>query len=454
VSLSRAILFDDDLSRRLHARLDHRLLHNDERPVAVALSGGGDSVALLAMVCDWAKRSRRRVLALTVDHQLNPDGSSWSREAERQARALGADWAGLVWSGPKPETGLSAAARAARHGLIAQAAREAGARVVLFAHTADDIAEGLWMRSQGSTLGDLREWSPSPVWPHGRGLMLLRPLLGDRREGLRSWLKVRGVGWIEDPANGDARFGRARARAALLRLGDVVPRAHGAAERGLEPSSAEGVVADAFGLVTVSRHVPERALATAMVCAGGGAALPRRDRLMRIARRLATTEMFTSVLCGARLSATEDAVVISREAGEMMRRPVSPLVLEAGTTGVWDGRFEIKAGDHAATVHAAAGYLSRLSAEDRATLKVLPPAVRLTVPVLIRDRMDAPVLAWRSARVRCLVNERLALALDQTTHEGHLTSVADGETPASLLFRDARTQDRHGTLPSGPPRTA
>lgn len=452
--LSRASLVNDDLSRRLDARLDNRLLHNDERPVAVALSGGGDSVALLAMVCDWARRSGRRVLALTVDHQLSPDGPSWSREAQRQALALGADWAGLVWSAPKPVTGLSAAARGARHRLIAQAAREAGARVVLFAHTADDIAEGLWMRSQGSTLGDLREWSPSPVWPQGRGLMLMRPLLGERRESLRSWLQRRRLGWIEDPANGDARFGRARARAALLRIGDVVTQAPDPAVSGRESSSGAGVVADAYGLVAVSRHAPERVLATVMVCAGGGATLPRRDPLMRIAHRLATAETFTSVLCGARLSAIEDAVVISREAGEMVRRPVSPLTLETGTTSVWDGRFEIKAGDHAGTVHAASGYFSRLSAEDRATLKGLPPAARLTMPVLIRDRTDAPVLAWRSARVRCLVNERLALALDQTTHEGHLTSAADGETPASLLFRDARTQDRHGTLPPGPPRTA
>ena len=45
------------------------------------------------------------------------------------------------------------------------------------AHTGDDIAESDWMRDQGATLGDLRDWSPSPVWPQGRGVMLLRPLL-------------------------------------------------------------------------------------------------------------------------------------------------------------------------------------------------------------------------------------------------------------------------------------
>src|SRR5690606_4156859 len=139
----------------------------------------------------------------------------WTRFAGEAACAVGADWRGLSWDGARAGPGLTARARAARHGLIAEAARAAGARVVLLAQTADDVAEADWMRARGSTLGRVREWSPSPVWPQGRGLMLLRPLLDERREGLRDYLRARGQGWVEDPANGDERFGRSRARAAL-----------------------------------------------------------------------------------------------------------------------------------------------------------------------------------------------------------------------------------------------
>lgn len=111
--------------------------------------------------------SGRRLLALTVDHGISPDGAAWSVFAERVAREAGADWCGLTWPGPRPASGLPAAARAGRHRLIADAARAAGARVVLFAHTADDIAEGEVMRAGGSTLGRLRDWAPSPARPEG-----------------------------------------------------------------------------------------------------------------------------------------------------------------------------------------------------------------------------------------------------------------------------------------------
>ena len=183
--------------------------------MALALSGGGDSMALLRIAASWARRAGRRLLAITVDHGLNPDSADWSRRCAAAAQALGADWIDRRWEGDKPATGLPAAARRARHGLVADAARDAGARVVLFAHTADDIAEADWMRERGATLGRLRDWSPSPAWPEGRGLMLLRPMLGEGREDLRDWLRAAGQDWIEDSANSDTRFGRSRARAAL-----------------------------------------------------------------------------------------------------------------------------------------------------------------------------------------------------------------------------------------------
>lgn len=426
-----------DLPRRLFARLDARLSTDAAWPVALALSGGGDSVALLRLTAAWTQARGRRLLALSVDHGLNPDSARWTDFAGEAARAAGADWRALTWAGDKPNTGLTAAARAARHRLITEAAREAGARVILMAHTADDVAEAELMRAQGSTLGRVREWSPSPAWPEGRGLMLLRPLLGERRAVLRQWLADQGADWIEDPANADPRFGRSRARQALagrLREEPGEVRAAGAA--------GDAVTVDDWGVATTGRGVAARVLAAALVCVGGGATPPRGERLARLVARLRSGEDFAASLCGTRVEAAGGAVVLMREAGEMRRRPSGPLRLTAGKAGVWDGRFDYLAATPGWSVVAAVGRMAQLSARDREALQRLPAAARGAAPVLIRDGGVAPVLAGEGVERRGLVAERLRLALDETTHEDDLNPATDGATPRKRLFSETDNPDR------------
>tara|TARA_R110002012_G_scaffold104009_2_gene244165 strand:- start:8442 stop:9755 length:1314 start_codon:yes stop_codon:yes gene_type:complete len=421
----------EGLSARVFDRLDARLEHEVERPVAVALSGGGDSMALLDLAGQWAGRRGRRLLAITVDHGLNPDSGRWNRLAAEAAAVAGADWHGVRWTGPRPVTGLPAAARAARHALIADAARAAGARVVLFAHTLSDVAEADWMRARGSTVGKVRVWSPSPAWPEGRGLMLLRPLLSERRESIRAYLGARGLGWVEDPGNVDIRFGRSRARQALAKTGPGVVTPVPPVRR----ISGRMPVVTTAGMVTVTRTTGLRALAAAAVCAGGGSRPPRGTRLDGLAVRLVAGEDFTAVMCGARIVAQGRSVTLMREAGEYGRRPVPPLVLKPGIPAVWDGRYELTAAAAGWQVVAAAGRLASLSADDRRRLDRLPAAARGTVPVLIRDGGGAPVLAGKAGiEVRALVGQRLALALDQTTHETGLGDALHGAMARDLLF--------------------
>ena len=416
-------------------------------------------MALLRIAAAWARASGRRLLAITVDHRLNPDSRDWSRRCEAAARASGADWIERRWEGTKPSTGLPAAARRARHGLIAEAARDLGSKVVLFAHTADDIAEGDWMRERGSTLGRLREWSPSPAWPEGRGLMLLRPMLGEGREALRAVLREAGAGWIEDPGN--AAFGRGLARAALtpfpegegLRLAE---RSDAQAERVRGPvRPGEGLTPHPFaqerrqavvrsiplplgeGFV-VDRSTTSAALAAALLCASGGEAPPRGDRLETLTQRLQAGEDFIATLAGARVEARGETVIVGREAGEMRRRPVADLVLHPGVPAVWDGRYEITIREPGWTVAAALGRLNALSKADRAIVNAVPAWARAALPVLIQDGGGAPVLAWRKAEVRTLGPRRLSLALagvpGETTQESDLAGTIHGETSPPDLF--------------------
>jgi len=408
----------EDWVRTARDRLSTRLETDAVRPIALALSGGGDSIALLHIAAAWTAQAGRRLLALTVDHQLNTDSARWTRFAQAAAHDVGADWRGLDWTGDKPETGLAAAARAARHRLIAEAARDAGARVVLFAHTADDIAEADRMRDEGSPLGRLRDWSPCPVWPEGHGLMLLRPMLDARRSVIRGWLKETGREWIDDPANDDLRSARSRARARLAEE-DAQP-----SEGAQAPIAPETLRPDFIhhndGVFRLDRSVSASTLAAALVCAGGGDRLPRGRRLARAVERLRAGETFCATLCGARLQADDNGVVIVREPGEFRRLPAPPLRLEPNVEAVWDGRWAVTVFEAGWSVVASAGRQSRLAPADRVRLKALPVSARGARPVLIRDTSSAAVLAESIGAARSLVEQRLALRLGAVTQERHL----------------------------------
>ena len=397
-------------------------------------------MALLHLAADWARRHGRRLLAITIDHGLNPASPAWGQTCRRACEGLGVDWIERRWEGDKPATGLTAAARAARHALIAEAAREAGAKIVLMAHTADDVAESDWMRDRGATLGALREWSPSPSWPQGRGVMLLRPALAERREDLRAYLTTRGAQWIEDPGNADSRFGRSRARAALAPLGAGGGR-HSHIHAGGDRLTALGrpislPLGEGFCL---GGDESRTALAAALVCAGGGDQPPRGDRLDRLASRIGAGEDFTATLAGARIVAEADRVRIGREPGDLRRRPAPDLELEPDRAAVWDGRYEITMSEPGWSVTSAAGRLAGLSDADRAVLKTVPAWARGAIPVLIRDDLAAPVLAWRAAEVLALAPRRLELALSalgsgETTQETDLFRPVHGETSPTDLF--------------------
>jgi len=348
---------DPDLEQAVGKVLDRRLLALHPRPLAVALSGGGDSLALLLTTAAWAKRAGRDVVVLTVDHRLRPESAEWTRACAATARRLGLAFQALAWSGPKPATGLPAAARLARHRLLADAAREAGARVILMGHTADDAAEASLMRRAGSTTPSPREWSPSPVWPQGRGIFLLRPMLTVRRADIRGWLAARHEAWIDDPANADLAYARPRARQALTAF---APAPGGAPADVVAVELAQACRADCAGGIEIDRAAlraaaPDaclRLVAAACLSVAGTDRPPRREKLARLIARLVGEDPVIATLAGARVVAEAGRVSFRREPGEAARGGLAPLRLAAGETGVWDGRFEVAA-DRAVEVRAA-----------------------------------------------------------------------------------------------------
>lgn len=389
--------------------LDRRLRTTSAAPLAVAFSGGGDSLALLLLTKSWAEAHGRRLLVLTVDHGLNPASAGWTARCEATAARLGLPFHALRWEGAKPVTGLPAAARAARHALLADAAREAGAKVILLGHTADDLAEAAAMRAEGSTVPSPAEWSPSPAWPEGRGVFLLRPMLHLRRAALRAWLGEQDETWIDDPANDDQRFARARARkTAILPAGEGDPAALGGGTAPAARSQAGAGLAAAWGGLTLPRAAPAAHVAAACLCAAGGSRPPRGEKLQRLVERLRAGEMFTATLAEARIDAGGHEAVFMRDSG---RAGITEQHFAEAEVGVWDGRFEVYAAA-AVTIRPLRGLARRLPAAQQAALRAIPAAARPTLPAIVsEDGVSCPILAEDpSVRVRALALTRFEAA--------------------------------------------
>lgn len=379
--------------RSATAVLDRYLKDAPGRPLAVGFSGGGDSLFLLRLALDWGRRHHRPVLAIGIDHGLQPQSAEWARWCALKAQALGAGFVCRTWDGPKPETGLSAAARLARHGLLADEARRAGASVLLLGHTLDDLYEAELMALEGSSVGLPRVWSPSPVWPDGRGIFLLRPLLGLRRAALRRDLQDRQEQWIEDPANESATSARARARSRLARDPAMQELSLGAPPSSvILPARFEGGAASGLEL---DWPVGPTVLGMACLCAGGGSRPPRRDQLTQLWEELDRCDHFCATLAGARIDKAGDHIRIVRNAGDRLRTHAAPLVLEPGSPAIWDGRYEVRTEAPGLEIQALEGFFKQLPEGERDALKAYTPMARRALPaVLTADgRVSCPVLA-------------------------------------------------------------
>jgi len=187
--------------------------------LGVAVSGGGDSVALLHLLNDYARSGGIALRAATVDHGLRPEAAREAAMVAGQCRALGVPHDTLRWTGWDYSGNLQNEARMARYRLLADWARGQGIGAVCIGHTADDLAETFVMRL-GRRAG-VDGLSAMPAVFDRHGMRWHRPLLNARRANLRAHLTQRGVTWVDDPSNEDDSFARVRIRKALAVLTDL-----------------------------------------------------------------------------------------------------------------------------------------------------------------------------------------------------------------------------------------
>lgn len=403
--------------------------------VAVAVSGGADSLALVLLADRWARALGGRVTALTVDHGLRPESESEARQVAAWLAARGIAHRILPWREAKPTTAIQARARLARYRLLGQWCRARGVLHLLLAHHRDDQAETFLMRLQrGSRFDGL---AAMPLVTETREVRLIRPLLGVAKADLVATLEAFGQGWIEDPTNRDLAFARPRLRALMptleragLDAGALAETAarYGRARAALEESTARLLAhsaalhpagyarLDRARLLAAPAEIGVRALARVLSAIGGRAYPPRAEPLERLYASLREDGDAVRTLAGCRVEQRGEGVLVCRE----LRRPLArvPVAPEGAPSSVapvprlfWDGRFAITFGSRAlAAGPAFAGpfFLGALGPDgwaavvkDRPEVRALPlpwPA-RLALPTLwgADDVVEVPHLGYRRA---------------------------------------------------------
>ena len=393
---------------------------DDERAVAVAVSGGGDSMALLVLCARWAAETGKPVLALTVDHRLRPESGEEAATVARFCAERGIPHRILTWDDHDGIGNLSARAREARYGLMLDICRDEGIPVLLTGHTRDDQAETVLMRlSRGSGVDGL---AAIPVQARRGEIRILRPLLDHSREDLREVLQAEGVDWSDDPTNEDTRYDRVQARQALDTLAPIgltperlarTARMMGRAKAVLEDAAdaLDAAACERFALgyalidpVTLHHAREEtglRLLARLLCEVSGQVYRPRLDALERLHTACTNVGFVGATLHGCAVHPHDGRLAICREPQACDHG----IALEADT--LWDRRFVIDA----SVLPSRAGLSVTATGEDGLTVlkaadaplpehwTVAPRAARLCTPALRHgpDIVSIPLAGWSRA---------------------------------------------------------
>ncbi|OWV66405.1 tRNA(Ile)-lysidine synthetase [Rhizobium sp. R339] len=328
-----------------------QFLHSLQSParILVAISGGSDSTGLFLLLDEAVKAEPHLNISLcaaTVDHALRAGSADEAREVAALCTSLGIAHTIMTWQGEKPKTGIMAAAREARYGLLAEAAEAFGADLIVTGHTYDDQRETLAMRgvrteqvSSGigdGVLFDRRFW-------------ILRPLLFSSRADIRAFLKERGVGWIDDPSNEDVKYERVRIRRQLSADAD--------AERNISAVWEERLALSAKGAEWLDHHfklhggllgrvmpdglrqdraVLDYVLGRLTAVFGGQPFAPGRAHMERLLSFVTGGEPGRMTVGRVVFDLRRDGLYLTRES-----RGILPMTLRPGEAGVWDGRFYV-----------------------------------------------------------------------------------------------------------------
>lgn len=375
----------------------------EPRPrLAVAVSGGADSMALALLAKTWAARRQAEVLALTVDHGLRAQSSGEAELTLRRLANLGFSGRKLIVTDLTRGPALAERARDARYRLLLDACAAEAIVHLLVGHHRGDQVETVMMRALSSSAA--RGLAGMAALTETRFVRLLRPLLDIAPERLRGLLTAHGIAWAEDPSNRDRSALRTRlrdARADPAGTGEGTQAvAHAARAAGAHRARLDRLVADVlaeratirpegYALLTPGPIEPE-ALAALLRTIAGAPYAPPIDRVAALAR-----DLRSATIGGVRLAPAGrlgPGWLLTREPRAME----GPAAARCGD--IWDRRFRLIGAppDGGAPAPPSAGHACPRAVEDARNAGALVLAALGSAAARFRNLAGPPALIART----------------------------------------------------------
>ncbi|MCP5362307.1 MAG: tRNA lysidine(34) synthetase TilS [Hyphomicrobiales bacterium] len=340
--------------------------------LAIAVSGGSDSMALTILLQQWVLQHGGQLTALTVDHGLRPEAQEEAAWVHQFLTAQAIPHHTLKDTTHTITGNLQEGARDLRYRLMTDFCRHHGILHLCTGHTRNDQTETFLLRLQrGSGVDGL---AAIPAQGQRNGIRLLRPLLSLPRASLRRYLRMHGWFWREDPTNENPRFARNALRQQLAEGTDTLQARYaetataiGRSRAALAKTTAQAAVQcvriTLAGYATLnpllfnklSEDIALRILRSLLCCIGGQSTLPRFEKLY---------PLYHAILAGPPCTQTLHSCQTVWK-----KRPVYspgnrriPALPTTATPTLWDGRFEI-------SNRISGSYIDALRQEGRLSLR-------------------------------------------------------------------------------------
>lgn len=345
--------------------------------LAVACSGGLDSMALLRLAHAWAAGQGVALFAFHVHHGLSPNADAWLAHCEQACAALGVRFDSRRVDVTKGKDGIESAARKLRYRALGEMCVAHGVPLLLTAHHLDDQAETVLLQllrgSGPAGLSGMDAANRAPDLLGDLALVMARPLLPVSRRQLEDYAGAEGVTWVEDESNSDPRHARNALRHGVMPAlaasfpGFQARLARGAAhvqaaQRILDEVAAQDLAAcldgDTVDLVRLGRLSRDRAdNALRRLFAVRGLAMPSTAWLGEMVSQLFSARE------DAQLKVTHPACHIRRHRGKLHITPRLPdlagmrdpddegVLVKEGQTFRWNGEAALAFPDYGGVLH-------------------------------------------------------------------------------------------------------